>query len=73
MTAYSVTWSGVRLTISLANLGVAPRQNLKTPSSLKILAAQWNELRYCVFASSDCIRVLITLQDNTNVSRSQVD
>ena len=58
------------LSTSLANLGVAPRQNRNTPSSLRIRAAQWNELRYCVRASSDCIRVLITL--HTATSRGQL-
>lgn len=53
---------GRERTISLANLGVVPVQNLRTPSSVKILYAQWNELRYCVRASRDCIRVLITLR-----------
>lgn len=49
------------LRTSLASRGVAPRQKRTTPSSAKMRAAQWNALRYCVRASSDCIRVLMTL------------
>lgn len=48
-------------TTSRANLGVVPVQKRRRPSSVKIRYAQWNELRYCARASSDCIRVLITL------------
>lgn len=48
-------------TTSLARRGVVPVQNRRTPSSVAIRYAQWKEFRYCVRASSACIRVLITL------------
>lgn len=48
-------------TTSRANLGVVPVQKRRIPSSVKIRYAQWKELRYCARASSDCMRVLITL------------
>lgn len=49
-------------TISRPRRGTVPFQNRVTPSSVKILYAQWSELRYSVFAWSDCIRVLTTLE-----------
>ena len=54
-------------TTSRANLGVVPVQKRRMPSSVKIRYAQWNELRYCARASSDCMRVLITLVNEKNI------
>jgi hypothetical protein len=46
-----------------------PVQKRRTPSSVKMRYAQWNELRYCARASSDCMRVLITLTTNIDTVR----
>ena len=43
------------LSISLANRGTAPDQNVKMPSFLKILAAQAKLFLYSFLASIDCI------------------
>lgn len=47
------------LKISLPSLGTAPDQKVRTPSSLKIRAAQLKLFLYSCFASIDCIRVLM--------------
>ena len=43
------------LNINRASRGTAPDQNVKTPSSLKILAAQEKLFLYSLLASIDCI------------------
>ena len=47
-------------TTNRARRGVVPVQNRRTPSSVKIRYAQWNEERYSPRAPRLCIRVLIT-------------
>lgn len=43
------------LAINLTNLGTAPDQKAKTPSSLNILPAHTKVFLYSVLASMDCI------------------
>lgn len=47
------------LKIRRTNLGVAPAQKAVIFSSLNMRAAQWKVFLYSVFASIDCILVLM--------------
>lgn len=48
------------LSTSRANRGTAPDQNVRKPSSLNILAAQWKLFLYSCLASIDCILPLVS-------------